>query len=71
MPLAFFLRICLQAVPFDSASSRVDLTDQFLRYALYRFTDADGDSWFIEGPTDGLHPLTQQRFEEALTSYFR
>lgn len=53
------------------ATGRVDLTDELVRYVLYRFTDADGDSWFIEGPTDGLHPLTQQRFEEALMSYFQ
>ncbi len=53
------------------ATGRVDLTDELMRYVFYRFTDADGDSWFIEGPTDGLHPLTRERFEDALTSYFR
>ena len=53
------------------ATGRVDLTDELVRYVLYRFTDTDGDSWFIEGPNDGLQALTRERFEQALMGYFQ
>lgn len=54
------------------ATGRVDITDEILRYVLYRFDDQGKDSWFIESPTcDSPQKLTQERFEEALASYFQ
>ncbi len=53
------------------ATGRVDITDELVRFVLYRFTDESVDSWFIEGPREALQPLTQQRFEDALMSYFQ
>jgi hypothetical protein len=54
------------------ATGRVDITDEIRRYVLYRFEYQDEDSWFIEGPSsDAPEELTQERFEEALMSYFQ
>jgi hypothetical protein len=54
------------------ATGRVDITDEIRRYVLYRFEGDSGDAWFIESPSsDALEQLTQDRFEEALMSYFQ
>ncbi len=53
----------------ERATGRVDITDEIRRYVLYRFTNDDGHSWFIEGPSGEMTPLTRERFEEALMSY--
>ena len=53
----------------ERATGRVDITDEIRRYVLYRFSNDDGHSWFIEGPSQDIVPLTQERFEEALMSY--
>lgn len=60
-----------QAGAPERATGRVDITDEVRRFVLYRFTnDGGADSWFIEGPAQAMEPLTQERFEEALMSYF-
>jgi len=58
--------------PEDSAG-RVDITDEIRRYVLYRFSRDDNDAWFIHDIAldNGLQPLTAERFESALLSYFR
>ena len=54
------------------ATGRVDITDEIRRYVLYRFEGDNEDAWFIEGPSaDAPEQLTQERFEEALMSYFQ
>jgi len=57
----------------ERATGRVDITDEIRRYVLYRFTRDDRDEWYIDDTaTDsGLQPLTPERFESALLSYFQ
>jgi hypothetical protein len=59
-----------QAAP-ERATGRVDITDELRRYVLYRFGTEGAESWCIEGPSSGTcQPLTRERFEEAMMSYF-
>lgn len=57
----------------ERAAGRVDITDEIRRYVLYRFPGAGGDEWFIDDPATGgePQPLTPERFEAALLSYFQ
>ena len=60
-----------QAGAPERATGRVDMTDEILRYVLYRYPVDGKDTWFIEGPASDLQPLTKEQFEEALASYFQ
>jgi hypothetical protein len=55
------------------ATGRVDITDEIRRYVLYRFPEGSEDQWFIDdtAANSELQPLTADRFEAALLSYFR
>jgi len=54
------------------ATGRVDITNEVRRYVLYRMTVEGADSWYIENQTSNeLELLTQERFEQALMSYFQ
>jgi hypothetical protein len=58
----------------EQATGRVDITDEIRRYVLYRFPSHEADdSWFIEdtATNSAPQPLTPERFESALLSYFR
>jgi hypothetical protein len=56
----------------ERAAGRVDLTNELLRYVLYRFPQAGGeDLWMIDDLRSEPRPLDQQAFEEALQSYLR
>ncbi|WP_088254417.1 hypothetical protein [Fimbriiglobus ruber] len=57
----------------EQATGRVDITDESRRFVLYRFTQEAADTWFIDDTTtnNGLQPLTSERFEAALLSYFQ
>ena len=57
----------------EQATGRVDITDEIRRYVLYRFTNGADDEWFIDNPamTGEMQPLTSERFEAALLSYFQ
>jgi len=63
-----------QSAAPERATGRVDITDEIRRYVLYRFTDENGDdAWFMDdvASNDDLKPLTAERFESVLLSYFR
>ena len=57
----------------EQATGRVDITDEIRRYVLYRFTRDGIDEWFIDdsATTSEMLPLTPERFEAALLSYFQ
>jgi hypothetical protein len=58
----------------EKATGRVDITDEIRRYVLYRFGEGpDEERWFIEDSATNapMQPLTEERFESALLSYFQ
>ena len=57
----------------EQATGRVDITDEIRRYVLYRFPEGTEDQWFIDdtAANSELQPLTAERFEAALLSYFQ
>jgi hypothetical protein len=57
----------------DRATGRVDMTDELVRYILFRFPkEGGGDVWLIDDlRSNGPKPLDQQAFEAALMSYLR
>ena len=57
----------------EQATGRVDITDEIRRYVLYRFPHGTDDQWFIDdtAANSELQPLTADRFEAALLSYFQ
>jgi hypothetical protein len=57
----------------DQATGRVDITDEIRRYVLYRFSQGTDEKWFIDdtAANSELQPLTAERFESALLSYFQ
>lgn len=57
----------------EQATGRVDITDEIRRYVLYRFSHGADEQWFIEDTAakSELQPLTADRFESALLSYFQ
>jgi len=61
-----------RALSPENATGRVDVTDDLLRYILYRFGTGESEIWTIEGP-DGsaLQELNAKTLEAALVSYFR
>jgi hypothetical protein len=62
-----------KSVP-ERAIGRVDITDEILRYVLYRFRQDDGsDVWLIDDLRSEKNPkpFDQQAFEAVLMSYLR
>jgi hypothetical protein len=57
----------------EQSTGRVDITDEIRRYVLYRFPEGSEDRWFIDdtAANSELQPLTAERFEAALLSYFQ
>ena len=57
----------------EQATGRVDITDEIRRYVLYRFNNGAEERWFIDDSAmnSELQPLTADRFESALLSYFQ
>ena len=57
----------------EQATGRVDITDEIRRYVLYRFSQGTDEQWFMDdtATNSGLQPLTADRFESALLSYFQ
>jgi len=51
------------------AAGRVDITDEVLRYVLYRFSESGQDTWLIDDLHSGAKPLDKNAFEKALMSY--
>jgi hypothetical protein len=57
----------------EQATGRVDMTDEIRRFVFYRFGQGADEQWYIDDTTSelGLQPLTADRFESALMSYFQ
>ena len=65
----------------SKAEGRVDITDEVVRYLLYRFKEGDKDVWYIEDPHDSpwdspwvkpeFKRLNKVEFESALMRYLR
>jgi hypothetical protein len=57
----------------EKATGRVDITDEIRRYVLYRFNAGTDERWFMDdtAANSELQPLTADRFESALLSYFQ
>jgi len=55
------------------ATGRVDITDEIRRYVLYRFSHGTDEQWCMDdtATNSDLQPLTAERFEAALLSYFQ
>lgn len=58
----------------EQATGRVDITDEIRRYVLYRIGEGEQEQWVVDDTASGtgeLQPLTADRFESALLSYFQ
>jgi hypothetical protein len=51
------------------AIGRVDITDELIRYVLYRFQEDEGEVWLVDDLNLPPKPLTQEVFEKAIMSY--
>jgi hypothetical protein len=55
----------------ERAAGRVDITDELLRYVLYRFWDDSGEGWVIDDLQSEPKALDKDAFEKALMSYLQ